>query len=129
MELRTRKRVEFADITGEVERAAAKTKSGIACVTTKHTTTGIKIMESEAGLMRDYERCLSSVLPKPPYEHDRSHCGDGNADAHLKALFLPSSECVPIENGKLVLGAWQRVFFVEMDGPRTREITIKVLEG
>jgi len=86
-------------------------------------------MESETGLMRDYERALANVLPKPPYEHDRSHCGDGNADAHLKALFLPSSECIPVENGKPALGTWQRVFFVEMDGPKARQITIKVLEG
>ncbi|PIO05768.1 hypothetical protein COT29_04445 [Candidatus Micrarchaeota archaeon CG08_land_8_20_14_0_20_59_11] len=129
MEVKTKKRVEFVDITREVENAVAKTKSGIVCIFTKHTTTGIKVMESETGLMRDYERALANVLPKPPYEHDRSHCGDGNADAHLKALFLPSSECIPVENGKPALGTWQRVFFVEMDGPKARQITIKVLEG
>ncbi|HNR58423.1 MAG TPA: secondary thiamine-phosphate synthase enzyme YjbQ, partial [Methanothrix sp.] len=92
-----------------------------------HTTTGIIINEAESGLVADLLRRLASLAPpRNGYLHDRI---DDNAHAHLQAVLLGNSRTIPVEEGCLALGTWQRVLFVELDGPRRRSVLIKVLPG
>jgi len=68
---------------------------------------------------------MERIVPRGAgYEHDR---GDGNAHAHLRALLLGSSVVIPVEKGRLALGTWQRVLFIELDGPRKRRILIRII--
>ncbi len=122
IEIETRERVEIIDITHEVERHAG---GEAVLVYTPHTTTAIVINEAEGGLLRDIIDVLSKLVPRGAgYEHDRI---DSNADAHIKATLLGNAVVVPVSNGKLALGTWQRVLFVELDGPRIRRVFVKRL--
>ena len=129
IEIQTSKRVEIIDITSEVQKVVEETnvKDGIAVVYTQHTTTAIIINENESGLKEDIVFVLDKLIPRGAgYMHDTI---DNNADSHLRAIFLGNSVVVPIINGKLALGTWQRIMFVELDGPRTRRVIVKVIEG
>lgn len=91
-------------------------KSGIVNVFSKHSTSAIVVNENESGLLKDLELMLSDLVSdKYSWQHDRI---DNNAKSHLKSFLLSSSETIPISDGKLDLGTWQSVFFVELDGPR-----------
>lgn len=127
VEVKTGKRVEVLDITDRVRDAVRKAgnKDGIAVVYTLHTTTAIAINEAEPGLMDDIVSTLSKLIPTGAgYKHDRV---DDNADAHIRAVILGNSVVVPVENGELMLGTWQRILFIELDGPRTRRVLVKVV--
>ena len=129
IEIRTSKRVEVIDITSEVQKEVEKSgvKNGIAVVYTQHTTTAVIINENESGLKEDIVFVLDRLIPRGAgYMHDTI---DNNADAHLRAIFLGNSVVVPITNRKLDLGTWQRIMFVELDGPRTRRVIVKTIEG
>ncbi|WP_394326481.1 secondary thiamine-phosphate synthase enzyme YjbQ [Pyrococcus kukulkanii] len=122
----TSKEVEIIDITEKVREIVRKSgvEDGIVVVFTRHTTAGIIINENESGLISDLEKTLEKLIPKGTgYSHDRI---DNNAHSHLRAIILGSSVVIPVENGRLALGTWQSVLFVELDGPRTREIYVKV---
>ena len=127
LEIKTEKPVQVVDITDQVNGAVADSGvvEGICLVYTLHTTTGIVINESESGLVQDLVRRLSSLAPPGDgYLHDRI---DDNAHAHLQAVLLGNCQTIPIEEGCLVMGTWQRVLFVELDGPRRRNVLIKVV--
>ena len=135
IEIETRQSTELIDITGKVkEIVKSKTKnksgnldSGICVVFTRHTTSGLIINENEAGLKNDILAFLNELIPKgKEYLHDKI---DDNAHSHLRAVVLGSSVTIPIEEGGLTLGTWQSIFFVECDGPRRREVYVKVIEG
>lgn len=131
IEIGTRESTELIDITGKVKEIvkikSGGVESGICVIFTKHTTSGIIINENEAGLKRDILAFLNELIPKGRgYLHDRI---DNNAHSHLRAVLLGSSVTIPIEKGELALGTWQSIFFVECDGPRRREIYVKVIEG
>jgi len=117
------KRVEFIDITGQVQSAVDSSgiTDGAALIFTKHTTTGLIINENESGLLKDFENMLKKLVPLDDYFHDRI---DNNADAHLRSVLLNPSVIVPIVKGRLRLGTWQRIFLVELDGPRNRRIAV-----
>jgi len=124
--IKTKSREEIVDITEEVRRSV-QGKNGIALVYSLHTTTGIVINEAETGLMEDILERLKSLVPKNAgYMHDRI---DSNADAHIKASLVGNSAVIPVENGKLLLGTWQRVLFLEFDGPRDRKVFVIVYEA
>uniref|UniRef100_A0A7C3R8T0 YjbQ family protein n=1 Tax=Archaeoglobus fulgidus TaxID=2234 RepID=A0A7C3R8T0_ARCFL len=121
--LKTKKRVEIIDITDEVEKLVED--GDLAVVYTPHTTTSIIINEGEAGLLEDILELMERVVPfGRGYRHDRI---DSNADSHLKATILGNSVVIPVENGRLSLGTWQRILFVEFDGPRTRRVIVKTV--
>ncbi len=125
----TRESAELIDITGKVKEIVKSSvvDSGICVIFTKHTTSGIIINENEAGLKRDFLALLNELIPKGRgYLHDRI---DNNAHSHLRSVLLGSSVTIPIEKGDLALGTWQSIFFVECDGPRRREVYVKVIEG
>lgn len=127
IELTTREQIELIDITHEVKEVVKGLDSGICLVFTPHTTTGILINENESGLKSDILDLLNELVPiQKGYKHDKI---DNNARAHLKALLIGTGATIPIEKGNPVLGTWQSIFFVELDGPRTRRVSVKIIEG
>ena len=93
-----------------------KISNGIVNIFTKHSTSAICINENEKGLLGDFEKILKDIVKeKDNYKHDYI---DNNAASHLRAFLLGSSETVPIVDGRLDLGTWQSIFFIELDGPR-----------
>ena len=131
IEIGTGQSTELIDITGKVKEIvkskSGDVDSGICVVFTKHTTSGIIINENETGLKSDILALLNELIPKGKgYLHDRI---DDNAHSHLRSVVLGSSVTIPIEKGGLALGTWQSIFFVECDGPRRRDVYVKVIEG
>jgi len=127
IEIITRESTELVDITDKVKEIVKNegVTSGICVVFTKHTTTGLIINENEAGLRSDIIALLNELIPKGRgYMHDRI---DNNAHSHLRAMILGSSVCIPIDQANLMLGQWQSILFVECDGPRKREVYVKVI--
>ncbi len=125
LEVPTSKRFQIVDITDDVQRLVycAKVKHGIAVVFTRHTTTGLFINEAEKGLLEDIKAKMKELVPKGAgYSHDRI---DSNAHSHIRAsLFLNPEVVVPIDEAELQLGTWQRILFVELDGPRHRKVQV-----
>ncbi len=126
LEIQTRARVEFKDITGLIEQWIGESgvRSGVCHVFVPHTTAAILINEhDDPSLAQDFDAFLEQLAPREkPYHHN-----DGNCDAHLKAAVIGGSKTLLVENGHLVLGRWQGVFFCEFDGPRRRELRIKIV--
>jgi secondary thiamine-phosphate synthase enzyme len=122
----TRARTELKDITADVARlvAEAGVESGICFLYVPHTTAGIVINENDdPDVFADIEDTLNRLAPREAsYKH-----WEGNADAHIKAALVGTSQTVPIEGGKLALGRWQGIFFCEFDGPRQREVKVRIL--
>ena len=114
---------QIIDITSEIKAAFNEINdgensigNGILTVFTKHSTSAIVVNENEKGLLKDFESILEDLIKeKYGYMHDRI---DNNAASHLKSFLLGSSETIPIINGKIDLGTWQSIFFIELDGPR-----------
>lgn len=127
VDIKSDRRVEIINITDKLNGSLKKSgiKNGIMNVFTKHTTSGIAINENESRLIVDLENTLESLIPTDKnYQHNAI---DNNADSHIRAFFIGSSETIPIENGSLSLGTWQSVFFVELDGPRSRRVIITIV--
>ncbi len=125
--VKTRNEFDIIDITEEVMDIVRGIDSGIAIVFTKHTTTALIINENEKGLLEDIREILYKLVPrKAGYKHDII---DDNAHSHLKACLLNTSLVIPIIDGRLSLGTWQRILFIELDGPRERKIYVKVIKG
>ncbi|MCU0637928.1 MAG: secondary thiamine-phosphate synthase enzyme YjbQ [Methanothrix sp.] len=127
IEIETGKQIEAADITSKVGQALRESgiKSGICIVYSLHTTTALTINEADDALINDILSLLERIAPKGAgYEHDR---GDGNAHAHLRAALLGNSAIIPVEDGRLALGTWQRIIFLEFDGPRRRRIFVRII--
>ena len=101
-------------------------KEGVVNVFSKHSTTAICINEDERGLKEDFKTFLEDVVPNNKYKHDFI---DNNAKSHLESFLLSSSETIPISNGRMELGTWQSVFFVELDGPRTNRTIVLTVVG
>ena len=132
IEMPTHKVIEFHDITPQVKSAVqrSKVRDGIAVVFTRHTTCCIKINEHEEKLVQDFYNFLEKRVPQfEKYGHDIDPVdGRKNAHSHLKSLILNTSETIPLQKGELLLGTWQRIFFVELDGPREkRTVIVQVL--
>ena len=124
----TRKRREMIHITPQVEKAVQKSgvREGLAFVSPMHITAAIYVNDNESGLIEDIEKWLEELAPaRPNYKHHQT--GEDNADAHLKALLLHHESTLPITNGKLDLGTWQRIFYAEFDGQRQKRVIIKIL--
>ena len=93
-----------------------------------HGTASVFINDDEGGLHHDYEIWLEKLAPHAPtsqYEHNGT--GEDNADAHLKALLLHHETTLPVTKGRLDLGTWQRVFYAEFDGQRSKRVIVKVM--
>lgn len=126
-EVRTTRRTEFVEITEQVRRAVTDSglKTGACVVYCPHTTAGITIQENaDPDVVRDMLLWLNHHIPKdvPGFRH-----AEGNSDSHLKSSLVGSSATVLVENGGLVLGTWQGVYFCEFDGPRTRTVMVQTI--
>ena len=126
LSVQTRQRCEFVDITGQVREAVreSRVESGICVVYCPHTTAAVTINENaDPDVVSDLLMGLERMAPPNwPYRHT-----EGNSDAHLKSSLVGCSEHVLVQNGGLVLGAWQGIYFCEFDGPRQRKVHVHVL--
>ena len=130
----TREDTEFIDLTPALMALVQSlgVREGILTVQTRHTTTGVMINEHEPLLLADLKAMFERLVPAGPYEHDDFEHRTVNltpdervnGHAHCRAALLRTSESVPIVNGALTLGRWQRLFLVEFVGPRQREVSV-----
>jgi len=131
--LDTEKSLDFVDITAIIRKrvSESKVRTGIVTVYTTHTTCSIRINEYEDRLLADFELFLKKIAPRTVgYAHNRSTLdGRPNAHSHILSLLMNSSETIPIRDGVLCLGRWQRVFFIELDGPRSKRMFIVQVLG
>jgi len=130
--------IQFVDLTEQVELLVAEAgiHTGLVNIQTLHTTTAIVVNEHEPLLLSDFESLFAAVAPlRGPYRHDDASArtvnlapGERpNGHAHCRALLLGTSVSLNVSDGRLRLGRWQRIFFVELDGPRMREISVLVI--
>jgi len=125
LSVRTSSRMQFLDITSQVQDAVKESglSDGVCTVFVPHTTAGITINENaDPDVTRDIIDTLERLVPrKGDYRHT-----EGNADSHVKASLMGFSVDVFVEGGRLVLGTWQAIYFCEFDGPRTRQVLVRV---
>lgn len=124
IEVRTTAREQILIITSELNAAlgALTTADGICTIIVPHTTCAISVNENaDPDVPADLTRALRAMIPNVRFDH-----GEGNSDAHLLSMLIGTSLTWPYRNGQLVLGTWQGVYFVELDGPRERNVTIYV---
>ena len=123
--LRTSRHTELRNVTTEVEKIvrASGCQSGVCHLYVPHTTAGVLINEGyDPDVARDMEGAFDRLIPDSPhFKHS-----EGNSDSHIKTALVGSSTTIWIENGRLSLGRWQQIFFAEFDGPRTRELRVKI---
>jgi secondary thiamine-phosphate synthase enzyme len=127
IDLQTSKRMEIVDITSKVREIVKSTgiKNGIINIFTRHSTSAIVINENESGLVKDFENLLKKIVPE---NNDYLHnVIDNNADSHLRSFLLGGSQSIPVIDGRMDLGTWQSIFFVELDGPRSRKVKITAM--
>ena len=126
IELKSRARTEFIDITADIKEMlrAANVGNGVCHLFVLHTTAGITVNEgADAAVQMDINRFLSKLVPHDPYFNHT----EGNSDAHIKSTLVGTSQTLLVENGKLLLGTWQSVYFCEFDGPRPRRVAVKIV--
>jgi len=121
----TSKRIEFIDITSKIRKAveASGVKDGICVVYCPHTTAGLTINENaDPDVIQDIKDKLNELVPAGVgYRHI-----EGNADSHIKSSLVGNTVHLIVNNGRLMLGTWQGIFFCEFDGPRTRKVWVAV---
>src|SRR5688572_4050444 len=124
-QVRTSAREEILQITTEVERALASIapgREGICTILTPHTSAALTINENaDPDVRTDVVRALRAMIPQVRFAH-----GEGNSDSHLLSALIGASLSLPFRDGKLLLGRWQGIWLIELDGPRTREVSVHV---
>jgi len=126
-ELSTKNRNALVDITSTVKHFVEKSGvvSGICIVYVPHTTAGVTINENaDPSVKFDIENTLSKIVPP---DLNYSHA-EGNSDSHVKSTLVSPSISLIIDNGKLLLGTWQGIYFCEFDGPRRRKVYVKIMK-
>ena len=124
----TGKRREIVPITRDVEKFVRDSgiSEGFVLVSAMHITSGIIVNDDEHGLHQDIWEWLEELAPaKPGYRHHRT--GEDNADAHLKRILVHHQAMIPVTKGKLDLGPWERIFYMEADGQRRTRVVVKVM--
>lgn len=137
LQLRTRTRHQFLDLTDLAQEAVlqSRVRHGLVCVQTLHTTAAVVVNENEPGLLLDMAEVLERLVPAGRgYRHDDLARRPGappdepaNGDAHCKAMLLSASQTLTIQERRIQLGRWQRIFLVELDGGRIRTVSVTVL--
>jgi secondary thiamine-phosphate synthase enzyme len=128
LKVRTTSRVDLVDITHLVQKAVseAEVKSGLCTIYVPHTTAAVTINENaDPSVRSDIVKELNKIIP---FDDHYSHL-EGNAAAHIKSTLTGCSETLLVEEGRLVLGTWQGIYFCEFDGPRSRKVMLKLIEG
>jgi secondary thiamine-phosphate synthase enzyme len=125
--IRTTRKIERLDITKQVEKAAAGLPASAAAllISTPHTTAAVTIGEAwDPDVTGDLERALEAWVPNVRFDH-----GEGNSGAHFLSEAIGNARFVPLEGGRPALGRWQGIFFIELDGPRRRTVSVRALAG
>jgi secondary thiamine-phosphate synthase enzyme len=125
--VRTSRKIERRDITEEVTKAAGKLSaaSGALLISLPHTTAAVTVGENwDQDVVSDVERALAAWVPGVHFDHS-----EGNSQAHFLSEAIGVSCLVPLEKGKPVLGRWQGIFLIELDGPRERTVRVRALAG
>lgn len=126
IQIETHARIEFKDITEHIQKVIAESgvQNGVCYVFAPHTTAAILVQENDdPALQKDLAEFLEQLAPRTKEYHHN----DGNCDSHLKATVIGCAKTLLIENRQLILGRWQGVFYCEFDGPRRRELRVKVV--
>jgi secondary thiamine-phosphate synthase enzyme len=126
LKLRSFARTEFIDITANIRNLlqADGIKCGVCHLFVLHTTAGITVNEgADPAVQHDMNGFLNRLVPNAPYF---TH-SEGNSDAHIKSTLVGTSLTLIIEKGEPVLGTWQAVYFCEFDGPRERQVAVKIV--
>jgi len=124
--VRTTRRTELKNVTTEIESLVRNSgiQSGLCYLYVPHTTAGVIVNEGyDPDVARDMEGAFDRLVPNSPlFKHS-----EGNSDSHIKTALVGASETIFIEKGRLALGRWQAIFFAEFDGPRARELQVKLV--
>jgi len=142
IKFKTKKSLEFIDLTVRVERVLKKSriKNGLVNIFSRHTTLALRINEREKGIYVDFAEILEKLVPQNRYYRhndlkirtENLLCSEGaseclNGHAHCRHLLLGASETIPIVGGKMILGKWQRIFAIELDSGRPREVVVQAI--
>ena len=125
LSVRTERKIQLRDITRQVAQVVAESgiQDGVCVVYNPHTTAGLVINENaDPDVARDLEQAFDALVPSIPFRH-----AEGNSPAHLLCCLTHHSLHILVESGSLQLGRWQGVYFCEFDGPRHREVWVKVI--
>ena len=124
LSIKTHAKREIVDITDEVQSALKTDKSGVCHLTVLHTTAALTTADLDPGTDLDMLDAFNALIPKLRYRHphDPEHVSD-----HILSALIGTSVTQPVEKGKLVLGTWQRIVLVELDGPRSRNVVVNFL--
>ena len=128
LQIKTSSHTQMLDITRQIQDAVtgSSVKSGICTIFIPHTTAAVTINENaDPDVVRDFTTEINKIVPW----EDGYHHMEGNSAAHLKSSMIGFSEQIIIEDGRLVMGVWQGIYFCEYDGPRTRKVIVKITEG
>ena len=126
LRIQTQSQTEFVDITHQIQKAVSESgiRNGLCHIFVPHTTAGITINENaDPSVRHDIVKELNKIIP---FE-DNYHHMEGNSAAHIKSSLLGVSLQVIVEDGRLLLGTWQGIYFCEFDGPRTRSVWINIM--
>lgn len=127
-EVRTGQHTAMIDITHEIQNIVNNSgvRNGLCIIFIPHTTAAVTINENaDPDVVRDFTMEINKIVPlSDGYQHM-----EGNSAAHIKSSMMGFSETVFIEDGKLLLGTWQGIYFMEFDGPRKRKVHVKIMEG
>ena len=124
----TKKHRAYVHITPQVEKIVQTSgiKDGMVLVSAMHITAGVYVNDNEEGLIQDIDEWLEKLAPfRQEYQHHQT--GEDNGDSHLKAILVHHQVIVPVTDGRLVLGTWQRVFYAEFDGQRSKRVLVYVM--
>jgi secondary thiamine-phosphate synthase enzyme len=123
----SRRRCEIIDLTGQVAGLVrGVVKSGFVIVYVPHTTAGVTINENaDPDVKSDFLKKLETLVPKQENYYDH---GEGNSDSHVKTALVGNSATILVEDGELLLGRWQGIYFCEFDGPRRREVYVRAVD-
>jgi len=124
LSITTHKKREIIDITDEVQLAIGTSKTGVCHLTVLHTTAALTTADLDPGTDLDMLDAFEELIPKLPYRHphDPEHVPD-----HILSTLIGTSVTQPVDKGKLVLGTWQRIVLVELEGPRKRDVVVTFL--
>ncbi|PIN98981.1 MAG: secondary thiamine-phosphate synthase enzyme [Candidatus Diapherotrites archaeon CG10_big_fil_rev_8_21_14_0_10_31_34] len=127
LKIKTKNRIEFINITEEVERVIKKSKikEGLVLVNPMHITASVYINDAESGLIEDYKEWLRKLVPDKDYKHNLT--GEDNAFSHLMRTIMGRESTIAVTNGKLDFGVWEQIYYAEFDGQRDKKILVKVL--
>jgi secondary thiamine-phosphate synthase enzyme len=124
----TREHRTYVHITPQVEKILHDSgiQNGMVLVSAMHITAGVYVNDNEDGLIEDIDQWLEKLAPfRQDYKHHQT--GEDNGDSHLKAILVHHQVILPVTRGRLLLGTWQRVFYAEFDGQRSKRVVVAVM--